>query len=116
MKATGNLILDSSFQFALNIISFTDQLDEKRKYTIARQLLKSGTSIGANVNEAQAPESKNDFIHKMKISAKEAAETQYWLLLCKYSENLPDPGHLLDDVVSIQKILGKIIATSKSRY
>ena len=115
MKATGNLIVDTSFKFALDVIEFTDRLEENRKYTIARQLLKSGTSIGANVFEAQSPESKSDFIHKLKIASKEASETEYWLLLCKHSPSLPDPGSLMGEVTSIQKILGRIISTSRSR-
>jgi four helix bundle protein len=57
---------------------------------LSRQLLKSGTSIGANAMEAQNAESKADFIHKMKIAAKEAEESQYWLWLCDYSPNYPD--------------------------
>ena len=115
MKATGNTILDKSFAFSLGIIAFTDQLESRRKFAIANQLLKSGTSIGANAREAQAPESNADFIHKMKIAAKEAQETEYWLLLCKYAECLPDPGSLLNDVIELQKILTAIISTSKKR-
>jgi four helix bundle protein len=110
---SGNLIVDLSFQFALDIIVYTDLLDEKRKYTLAKQILKAGTSVGANVKEAQFGESKNDFIHKLKISEKEAEETEYWLLLCKYSRNYPDPGKLLTDIGSIRRILGKIITTTK---
>lgn len=89
MKATGNLILDKSFVFALDIIEFADQLESKKKYAIANQLLKSGTSVGANIREAQSPESKADFIHKMKIAAKEAEETQYWLLLVNMRKACP---------------------------
>ena len=74
-----NLIVDLTFDFALEIIEYCEKLEELRKYVIARQLLKSGTSIGANVNEAQNAESKSDFIHKLKIAAKEADETKYWL-------------------------------------
>lgn len=116
MKVPGNLILDQSFQFALDIITFTDQLEEQRKYTISKQLGKSGTSIGANVREAQHPESKNDFVHKLKIASKEASETEYWLLLCKESPSLPDPGDLLLKINSIQRILSSIISTCKNRY
>ena len=65
-----NQILELSFEFALQIIEFTELLEEKRKFVIANQLLKSGTSIGANVREAQNCESKADFIHKMKIATK----------------------------------------------
>ena len=73
----GNLIVDLTLNFALDIVEFSEQLEEKRKYVIARQILKSGTSIGANVRESQNAESTDDFIHKLKISAKEADETKY---------------------------------------
>lgn len=77
-----NVIVEKSFQFALKIIVYCDLLEEKRKFVISKQLLRSGTSIGANVREAQNAESKADFIHKLKLAAKEADETEYWLLLC----------------------------------
>jgi four helix bundle protein len=89
-------------------------LEEKRKYVIARQLLKSGTSIGANVREAQNAESKVDFIHKFKIAAKEAEETEYWLLICEKSSGYPNTNSLMGKVKSIQKVINKIIATSKA--
>jgi len=73
----GNPIVDKSFQFAIEIVEFCDLLYVNRKYVIGQQLLKSGTSIGANIREAQNAESKADFIHKMKIAAKEADETEY---------------------------------------
>ena len=71
-----NLIVNLSMEFALDIIGYVEQLEANKKYVIARQLLKSGTSIGANVREAQNAESKADFIHKIKIAAKEAEETE----------------------------------------
>ena len=113
MINTGNAIIDLSFKFALDIISFVEILEQKKKYVIANQLLKSGTSIGANAREAQNGESKADFIHKMKIAAKEADETEYWLLLCQNSEGYPFQSQLLVDVNTLQKILNKIIGTSK---
>ena len=79
-----NDILELSFDFALQIISYCEQLEEKRKYVIARQLLKSGTSIGANVREAQNSESNQYFIHKLKIAAKEADEKHFG---CSYAKN-----------------------------
>lgn len=84
-----NLIVDLSFQFALKIISYCEELENMKKFVVARQLLRSGTSIGANVREAQNSESKADFIHKLKVAAKEADESEYWLLLCQKSENYP---------------------------
>ena len=84
-----------------------------KEYIIAKQILKSGTSIGANIREVQNAESKADFIHKFKIAAKEADETEYWLLICKYSENYPDCDHLMDKILSIKKVIAKIISSSK---
>ncbi|MBC7868385.1 MAG: four helix bundle protein [Gloeobacteraceae cyanobacterium ES-bin-316] len=107
-----NLIVDLTFEFALNIIKYVELLERSQKYVIARQLLKSGTSIGANVREAQNAESKLDFIHKFKIAAKEADETEYWLLLCKNS-GYGICDELLEKCNSIIKVLSKIIASSK---
>ena len=86
-----NEILEISFEFALQIIEFSEQLETNRKYVIAQQMLKSGTSIGANFREAQGSESKADFIHKLKISHKEAEETEYWLLLCEKAKSYSTP-------------------------
>ncbi len=108
-----NLIKDLTFSFALDIIEFTEDLETKRKFVIANQLLKSGTSIGANVHESQSAESRNDFIHKLKISAKEADETEYWLRLCKYAKDYPFDEELLEKLNSIQKVLNKIIYSTK---
>ncbi len=110
-----NLIVELTFEFALKIIKYAEELERNRKFVLARQLLKSGTSIGANVREAQNAESKTDFIHKMKIAAKEADETEYWLLLCSRSDGYPGCEQLVADCVSICKVLSKIIASSKSR-
>ncbi len=108
-----NLIVDLTFKFSLSILNFCEKLEGERKYVLSRQLLKSGTSIGANVREAQNAESKADFIHKFKISAKEADETEYWLLLCKESEHYPNPEKLLDEIQIIIRIISKIITSSK---
>ena len=112
-RITGNRIVDLSFDFALQIISFSEQLEQRRKFAIANQILRSGTSIGANISEAQNSESKLDFIHKLKIAAKEAEETEYWLLLCKYADNYPFQEDLLNQVHEIQRLLTSIIITSK---
>ena len=108
-----NIIVNLTFEFALKIIDFCDDLDNLKKYALSNQLFKSGTSIGANTREAQNAESKADFIHKFKISAKETEETEYWLLLCKHSMKLPDTSHLLIELEPIKKIINKIIGTSK---
>jgi four helix bundle protein len=109
-----NLIIKLTLEFALQIIEYAELLEEHKKYVISRQLLKSGTSIGANVREAQNAESKADFIHKMKISAKEADETDYWLELCELSNNYPKDELLRERLKSITNILSKIISSSKS--
>ena len=85
-----NLILELTFHYSLKIITYSDVLNEKRKFVFANQLLRSGTSIAANVKEAQNAESKADFIHKLKIAAKEADETEHWLPLCKHAPEYPD--------------------------
>ncbi len=111
-----NEILDLSFEFALGIIEYSELLESKRKYVIARQLLKSGTSIGANIREAQSGESRADFIHKLKIAHKEAIETDYWLLLCEKATNYPSPPIEINTMLlSIQKLLNKIISSAKSK-
>ncbi len=109
-----NIIIELSFQFSLSIIAYCQTLNENKQYVISQQLLKSGTSIGANIREAQSAESKNDFIHKFKIAEKEAEETEYWLELCKFSKNFPNLGNLLENLVEIKKIVAKIIVSAKS--
>lgn len=111
-----NLILELSFRFALKIIRYCDILIQNKKYVISNQLLKSGTSIGANVREAQNPHSKADFVSKLIIAMKEAEETEYWLLLCQQSEGYPPPDNLMYEITSIKKILGKIIANCRKQY
>ncbi|WP_396162793.1 four helix bundle protein [Flavobacterium sp.] len=112
-KVKNNLILLKSFEFAKKVVQYTEKLEEDRKYVIANQLLKSGTSIGANIKEAQNSESKADFIHKMKIAMKEADETEFWLFLCNELENYPNTEELLSEVFDILKITNKIISTTK---
>lgn len=110
-----NEILELSFEFAIDIIQFTELLEEHKKFVIARQLLKSGTSIGANIRESQNSESEADFIHKLKIAAKEADETEYWLLLCQQSPNYPFNQALVTKLISIKKLLSTIISTMKRK-
>lgn len=104
-----NLIVSLRFEFAKRMIHYTEQLERLKKYNLSNQLFRAGTSIGANVRE-----SKNDFIHKLKIAAKEADETEYWLMLCKEAESYPECSLLITQIESIQKVLSKIIATSKT--
>ena len=79
---------------------------------MANQLFRCGTSIGANVKEAQGAESKVDFRHKIKVAYKEAEETEYWLKLCKHAESYPFDEIMYNDVQSIIKVLGKIISST----
>jgi len=108
-----NLIVDLTLEFAIEVVKYCEVLESNKKYVIARQLLRSGTSIGASVREAQNAESKPDFIHKFKIAAKEAEETEYWLLICKNSKGYPDTDVLMGKIKSIQKVINRIIVSSK---
>ncbi len=108
-----NVFVKLFFDFSLLLIEYCEILQELKKFIIGNQLLRSGTSIGANVVEAQNAESKADFIHKMKIAAKESDETQYWLSLCQYSKSYPDCVILENKLLEISKVLNKIISTSK---
>ena len=110
-----NAILEKSFAFALLIIEYTEELESQKKYVLSRQLLRSGTSIGANIREAQSCESRADFIHKLKIADKEAKESEYWLLLCKQSKSYPWNEALLPMLEEIQRLLSSIISSSKRK-
>jgi four helix bundle protein len=109
-----NLIVKLTLEFALVTIEYSELLEENKKFIVARQLLKSGTSIGANIREAQNAESKTDFIHKMKVAAKEADETEYWLTLCELAVNYPKNSELKVKLLSIIKIINRIISSSKT--
>jgi four helix bundle protein len=107
-----------TFDFALEIINFYKFLISKREYVLSKQLLRAGTSIGANVQEAQAAQSKKDFIAKMSIASKEARETKYWItLLLKsgYLNNDQNTQELLQDINSIINIITKIVKTSQNK-
>lgn len=109
-----NPILKLTFEFANMIMNYCDELQELKKFTLSNQLFRSGTSIGANCFEAQNAESKADFIHKLKIAAKEADESQYWLLLCQNAQQLSSCHLLLNKLEEVSKVLNKIISTSKT--
>lgn len=105
---------EKSYVFALDIIQICKKLDEKKAYAISKQLLRSGTSIGANIEEAQQAQSKADFISKYSISLKEAVETEYWLKLIRDSETLEVDSDVLEKVREIQRILTASIKTTKA--
>lgn len=109
-----NIILKKSFDFALQIIELYKQLIAEKEFVISKQLLRSGTSIGANVEEANAAISKRDFTAKMSIASKEARETRYWLRLLEKS-NLVKLNYTkhLDEIEQIINILTAIVKTSQ---
>ena len=109
-----NLIQELSFNFALQIIELYKRMQSQNEYIISKQVLRSGTSIGANVEEAIAGISKKDFIAKLSISSKEARETKYWLRLLKESNLVDiDVSNELKSIESIINVLTKIIKTSQ---
>ena len=110
-----NIFVSKTIEFSLAIINYCEVLEQKKKFVIAKQLLRSATSIGANVFEAQNAESKADFIHKMKIAAKEASETLYWLILCERNEGYYCDVKFRNDLNNIIKILSKIISSAKGK-
>ena len=113
-----NIILHKSYSFALNIIGLYKRLIGKKEYVLSKQLLRAGTSIGANVHEAVSGESKKDFIHKLGIATKEARETQYWLNLLKDSGYIEfaEFSEINASSNELIKILNSIIITTKQRY
>ena len=109
-----NLIINLTFDFALKVIAYSELIRQSNRFEMASQIFKSGTSIGANIREAQNAESKADFIHKFKISAKEADELYFWLQLCEKSEFYPNPKEeLFKELHSKNLIISKIISSSK---
>ena len=114
MEKNKNVILNKSFDFGLKVIHLYKKLTEKREFIISKQLLRSGTSVWANLIESNSWESKRDFLHKISISLKEAQETLYWLLLLEKSK-LVDIAYTeyLKDIHEIIAILTKIIKTTK---
>ena len=111
-----NILLNKSFKFAIRVIRLYKYLcDDKKEYVLSKQLLRSGTSIGANINEAQEAQSKNDFISKLSISLKEARESKYWIELLKETNYLSEKeaSNILEDLIEIIKLLTSIIKTTK---
>ena len=109
-----NLIVEKSIEFSLKIITYTETLEKNGKFIISKQLLRSATGIGACVFEAQNAESRADFIHKMKLAAKEASETLYWLILCERSANYYFDVSLRENADELIRILSKIISSAKT--
>lgn len=115
---TGNVVRDKSYSFALRIINmYRYMLDNNCEYVLAKQLLRAGTSIGANIEEGCSAQSRKDFIHKLSISQKEAFETRYWLCLLRDSEEIKKEyaQSMISDCDVIISILTKILKTSKEK-
>lgn len=118
IQESNSIIVTKSYSFAIDVVMLYKKLVEQKEFILSKQLLRCGTSIGANVNEAISAESKKDFVHKLGIALKEARETAYWLKLLK------DSDYLIQDVFEINfskcseliKILSSIIITTKQRY
>lgn len=109
-----NVILEKSFNFALSIIELYKILVEHREYVLSKQLLRSATSIGANVEEATAAITKKDFAYKMTLSSKEARETRYWLKLLDKSQIVEmNYSVYIKNVTELIKILTAIVKTSQ---
>ena len=112
-----NVIKTRSFAFSVKIVNlYKFLIAEKKEFVLSRQLLRSGTSIGAMVREAEQAESRADFIHKLAIGLKEANETDYWLDLLKETDYISvlEYNEIKIDISEILKLLTKIIKTSKS--
>jgi len=113
-----NVVKDKSFAFALRVVKLYQFLcKEKREFVLSKQLLRSGTAIGASVREAEQAESRADFIHKMSIALKEANESDYWIELLYQSDYLDQSGYqsIMADCRELLRLLISIVKTSKSK-
>ena len=116
MSERKSIIKDKSFAFAVRIVRLYKHLCEnKKEYVLSKQLLRSGTAVGALVREAQNAESKADFIHKLGIAQKECDETIYWFQLLKETDfiNSEDADSIIHDATELLKIIRSIIVTTK---
>lgn len=113
-----SIIGEKSFDFAIRIVRLYQYLCEnKKEYVLSKQLLRSGTSIGANVQEGLQGQSKKDFLMKMNIALKEASETKYWLRLLLATDYLTDKeqSSIFEDCLEIEKLLTKIVKTTSEK-
>jgi len=107
LSKLGNEIADTS-------VDLSEQLEKIKKYSIANQLIRAGTSVGANISESEEAESIQDFIHKISIANKELSEFEYWIKLCYRKNLLSVDSELLDKINHLQKIITKLKFTSKT--
>lgn len=108
-----NVLLEKSFEFSLSIVDFVEEMKALKHFELASQLVRSGTSVGANIVEAQRAESKRDFIHKLRISLKEADETKYWLRIIDLKIKKVDTD-LFKENEELIKLLVAIINKSRT--
>ncbi|NME72170.1 four helix bundle protein [Flammeovirga aprica] len=112
-----SIISDKSFQFAIRVVKLSKYLTaEKKEFILSKQLLRSGTSIGANISEGKYGESKKDFIHKHSIALKECNESIYWIRLLRATDYINEAEYqsIIEDAIQIRKVLIKIIKSSKT--
>ncbi len=115
MEKKENIIRDKTYDFALKVISTFKELQNRREFVLSKQLIRSATSVGANIEEGVQGQSKKDFIHKFSIAQKEITETIYWLRLLRDSDYLPtnNAEPLIESAKEIQRIITAIIITAK---
>ena len=116
LRIMANIVEEKSFQFAIRIVRLYQYLRSKKKeFVLSKQLLRSGTSIGANVAEAQQAQSRADFLSKINIALKEAAETEYWLRLLRATDYMAEKEFrsIYDDCEQVKKLLVSIVKSTK---
>ena len=117
MQSKSSILREKSYAFAIRIVRMFQHISsEKRKFILSKQVLRSGTSIGANICEADQAQSKADFVHKLSISLKESFETEYWLNLLRDTDYLTakQADSLIDDCCELQKILTASVRTARA--
>ena len=113
-----NIVKEKSFDFAIRIVKLYKYLmEEKKDFVLSKQILRCGTSIGANINEAQQAQSKKDFLMKMNISLKECTETKYWIELLSATDyiNQEQKDSILKNCIELEKLLTSIVKTTSNR-
>ena len=112
-----SIVKEKSFEFAIRIVKLYKYLmEEKKEFVLSKQLLRCGTSIGANINEAQQGQSKKDFLMKMNISLKECTETKYWIELLSATNyiNPEQKESIIKDCIELEKMLTSIVKTTSN--